>query len=247
MNEEAESLDYVWSRPYESLTDLDFEFIDECDSFNLARLAKRAHFNADNERTVLLAEKLLKREPNNLKAWLYIAVVYERTGRFEEAYEIYVDHVTRLEGSTQDNRKIMRRLKLKMEGRHFPKSYKSLTNADWERISVADVGALIAYSIEAEAALDWEVVVRLNDEILKKEPGNITSSIRKAAALRNLNKPSEALLILEQVLKMQIRANLSIARTTTNILQLRQQLGINDVGELAASVRKSVHELTGSK
>lgn len=232
-----------WSLSYEELGEAEFERLDECDDDNLRRLELQAHIQEDPDGAVLLCQIRLGRNINNLTSWIHLAAAYERLGRFQEAYETYVNHVTRLDTRIERSEAVIKRLKLKMEGTYFPGKYTSFKKDYLGKVSELHISTLIMYSVQAEAAGDWESVVFFNDEMLKRNPNNIISLTRKAMALRRSGNLREALKIFEKLVELQLAKSLNVTRTVLNINQIQAELGGQQVSSVTSGVRRKVGEL----
>lgn len=230
-----------WSGPCEEFSEEHFERIRECDDENLRRIEFHLHISEphskeDNERIVLICTHRLGRYRNSLGSWLYLAAAYERMGRFKEAYFIYVNHVTRLEGSTTENEGVMKRLKLKLEGRYWPGKYTSLDQAYRDKLHEARNETLKIYLDQAEANNDNPAILLFNEEFMRRDPSRIDNNLRKACILKRMGKFKEALPVFERVLELQIQHGKNSVETWSNILKLRAKIAA--MPELVAEVVK---------
>ena len=237
-----------WSLSYEEMGEDEFKRLEECDDENLRRLELQAHIQEDPERAILLCRIRLGRNINNIISWIHLAAAYERLGRFQEALDVYVDHVTRLDlANLERSETVIRRLKRKIKGTYFPGNYISFRRECSDRISGVHISTLIMYSLQADAEGDWESVVFFNDEMLKRNPLNIVSLLRKASALRRSGKLKEALVIFEQVVELQMAKDLTITRTISNISQIEAELRKVELDSVTSELRSSVGELVPLK
>lgn len=247
MSENLENPSLIdWSRLFEEFTDEDFEFIAECDDKNLSRLEGVAHKKSDNQRVILLCKHHLERNKNSKHAWVYLAAAYERMGFFKEAYKIYVEEVTRLEGGSERAQKVIRRLSFKLNtGLVWPGHYSELSEEYDARFDEIYTGVLIMYSRQSENLKDWNSLLFFNEQILKREATNMGALTRKALALKNLGRLKEALAIYENLYKLQKAASLSTVKTSSNIELLRHEIS-KPVDHVSESVKVSALELVES-
>lgn len=236
-----------WFLSYEEMSELHFKRLEECDDDNLGRLELQAHIQEDPRRAILLCRIRLGRNIDNLIAWVHLAAAYERLGKFKKAYEVYVEHVTRLSGKLERNELVIKRLKLKIGDPYFPRKYEAFKKDFSDKITELHISTLIMYSVQAETVGDWESVMFFNDEMLKRNPHNIVSLTRKASAFRRLGRLKEALEIFEKIFELQKVKGLNISRTLANVSQIQAELDGQQVELVSSGVRRGIADLVKSK
>lgn len=213
------------------------EHIARCSGRDLVLYSAQAQRVRDWAAVILFQEALVKMQPGNARAHLFLSIALEQVERYADALAAWECAIA-LPNFRPDPRDTFRadRLRAKMEGRDLrrssllmsgtrpvrpdlPSSYLDVTPQMLELCTVHD---LIRYSVQAQKDERWDRVEMFQWEMVKRDPHHLRAHILLVRALIKQGKMEDAQALMGTV--EELRMPYDDEKTVRSIMWLRRQL-----------------------
>lgn len=179
------------------------EDITRCSPRDLIRYSTQAQGAKDWQAVIAFQDALVKLQPGNARAHLFLSIALERVRRYADALVVW-ERTIALPSYVPDPRDAIRsiRLREKMTGvmsasvlgarpvRHdLPSSHLEITS---EMLTLCTPYDLVRYSIQAQQDERWDRVEMFQWELVKRQPENIVAHIQLARAFVKQGKMEDA-------------------------------------------------------
>ncbi|GEM_PF-5573242 len=237
--DEVAAVPAVLPRPT-NYRDLTSEMITGCTIGALIAYSRTAQADRNWKSVAMFQRELVRREPQNVRAYVFLSFALENIGQYEEAARVW-ETLIDLPGYDPNQRYAHRvqelRLRSKMTahpagrptspGRaaravryDLPSGHLGVTP---EMIPLCSSADLIRYSMQAQQDQRWDRVEMFQWEVVKRQPRNLVAHILLVRAFVMQGKMEDARGLMPTV--EELRSPHDTAHVTRSILSLRHRLG----------------------
>lgn len=222
-----------WPRP-EQYRDVTPDMITRCSTGALIAYSRAAQSNKDWEAAAAFQGEIVRREPNNTRAHVFLSFALENIGELEEAARVW-ETLTALPGYEPNPRYAHRptelRARLRSEGTprgtadrtvryDLPSSHIEVTP---EMLPTCRIADLIRYSVQAQKDKRWDRVEMFQWELVKRQPHDVLAHVLLTRAFVEQGKMEDAADLMQTV--RELRTPHDDERITKMILAIEYRLG----------------------